>query len=192
MDHPLPWLRYVKAADLHDKTIAFDQFEVKNVAGDKLGDVNGFVIDGTTGDPYYLVVDSRGWFKTKHYLVPIAHANLDPARSGIVADLTREQVKNFPGFHLDTFEEWSDEALTRFSRDTAAICCVDAKAPATAEPQARWTSMPHHRRPDWWDSSFYRPERAGEAGMAPEAWSDRRESTISDREPSIVHDRDKG
>jgi hypothetical protein len=187
MDHPKPWLRHVKASDLHDNTIAFDAFEVKNVAGDHLGDVNGFIVDSTTGDPYYLVVDSRGWFKTKHFLVPIAHARLDAATGGIVVDLTRDQVHGFPGFDLDEFDGWSDEQFDRFSRDTAAACTVEA-AVATVEPGAHWTSLPHHRRPDWWDSKFYDPKRAGEAGMPPETWG--REVT-QPAEPAMAEDRDR-
>jgi hypothetical protein len=187
MDHPKPWLKYVKASDLHDKSIAFDTFEVKNGAGDRLGDVNGFIIDSTTGDPYYLVVDSRGWFKTKHFLVPIAHAGLDAAKGGLVVDLTQDQVRKFPGFDLDEFEKWSDAQHDRFSRDTAAICCVDAAA-TTVEPDARWTSGAHHRRPEWWDNKFYRPERAGEAGMPPETWG--REVT-QPAQPVVAHDRDR-
>jgi hypothetical protein len=68
-------------------------------AGQHLGDVNGFIIDSTTGDPHFLVVDSKGWFKTTHFLVPIAHARLDPAKGGLVVDLTRDQVRRFPGFN---------------------------------------------------------------------------------------------
>ncbi len=182
MDHPLPWLRYLKATDLHDKSIPFGGFDVKNVAGEDLGDVNGFIMDGTTGDPYYLVVDSKGWFKTKHYLVPIAHARLDAAKAGIVVDLTRDQVKKFPGFDLDKFEEWPDEAVEQFNLDTTAICCVDATV-TPAEPGARWNTHAHYRRPDWWDNRFYRPERAGESGVPPETWG------ATDRNPALAHDR---
>ena len=191
MDHPLPWLRYVKADDLHDKTIPFGGFEVKNVAGDALGDVSGFILDGTTGDPYYIVVDSTGWFKTRHYLVPIGHARLDGARNGIVVDLTRDQVKNFPGFDLDHFQEWPDEALTRFDRETSAVCCVDARM--AAEPTARWSAHSHYHRPDWWDNRFYRPELAGEAGVPPATWGTEpepmrpaREAVRPDREAMVA------
>jgi hypothetical protein len=189
MDHPLPWLRYVKASDLHDKTIPFDRFDVRNVAGENLGDVNGFILDGTTGDPYYLVVDSKGWFKTTHYLVAIGHARVDGARGGIVVDLTKEQVKNFPGFDLDEFEEWRDDAVTRFNNDMTGICCVDAMVTAGESP--RWNAHAHYRRPDWWDNSIYRPELAGEAGMPPETWG-ARDNTLGDPEPSMVNDRKRG
>ena len=187
MDHPKPWLKYLKASDLHDKAIAFDTFAVQNVAGDHLGDVNGFIIDSTTGDPYYLVVDSRGWFKTKHFLVPIAQARLDASKGGIAVDLTRDQVRKFPGFDLDQFDRWSDEQYERFSRDTAAACDLEVVS-ATAEPADRWTAAPYHRRPDWWDPKFYRPERAGEAGMPPETWG---REVMKSGEPVMAHDRDR-
>src|SRR2546430_1384211 len=77
MDHPRPWLRYVDASDLDDTTVKFDSLPVQSPAGEKLGGVDGFIIDVTSGRPFYVVVDSGGWFKSKHYLLPIGHAMLD-------------------------------------------------------------------------------------------------------------------
>jgi hypothetical protein len=188
MDHPLPWLKYVDADDLETGTVKFQGMDVKNVANDKLGDLNGFIIDSTTGNPYYLVVDSKGWFKTKHYLVPIGHARLDAARSAIVAELTQDQIKKYPGFDLDEFQKWGEAELDRFNQTTTDVCCLETTV--ASAPAQRW-SAGHYRRPDWWESSYYRPERAGESGMPPETWSAKRRSTPADREPALAHDRDK-
>lgn len=164
MDHPRQWLRYVDADDLDDATFDFDGLDVENSAGDKLGDVNGFILDADTGHPYYVVVDSKGWFKTKHYLVPIGHARLDVGRKALVAGLTRDQIKKFPGFDLDTFQKWSNEDMARFSQETTDACCVDVTV-VTTEPAAGWNTSSHYLRPDWWDTNYYRPDRAGAAGV---------------------------
>src|SRR5690242_2113683 len=91
-------LRYVDADDLDDSTVKFDGMDVKNTAGEKLGDVDGFILDVASGRPYYVVVDSGGWFKSKLYLIPIGHARLSTGDDHLLADLTRERINRFPGF----------------------------------------------------------------------------------------------
>ncbi len=51
MDHARPWLRYVEAGDLGDSALDCDGLNVENPSGDKLGDVNGFVLDADSGRP---------------------------------------------------------------------------------------------------------------------------------------------
>jgi hypothetical protein len=190
MDHPLPWLRYVSAGDLDDSTFDFDGLDVKNAEGESLGDVNGFVLDADSARPYYVVVDSKGWFKTKHYLLPIGHAHLDADRKMLVADLSRNHIKKFPGFDLDKFAKWTPADLDRFSRDTASACCVDVTI-VTTTPAAAWHTAPHYDLPSWWDSAAYRPDRAGEKSVTAGAeWSPREAS--SPGEPAVAHDKTKG
>lgn len=190
MDHPRSWLRYVKAADIDNSAFDFDGVKVENSSGDKLGDVNGFVLDADTGHPYYVVVDSGGWFKSKHYLLPIGHARLDVEHKTLFADLTRDNITRFPGFDLDKFEKWSEEDLDRFNRETSGACCVDITIVAT-EPVQDWTTSAHYRRPDWWDSNYYRPDRAGAKGVTAGAEWPRRETTRRDPQPALARDQKK-
>ena len=86
VDHPLPWLRYIDADAVGDQTLDFDGMKVRNAAMEKLGEVDGFIVDADSARPYYVVVDSGGWFKSKHFLVPIGHAKLDDDRCLALAD----------------------------------------------------------------------------------------------------------
>jgi hypothetical protein len=190
MDHPRPWLRYVEAGDLDNSTINFDDLDVKNAAGDDLGDVNGFILDADTGQPYYVVVDSGGWFSSKHYLLPIGHARLAGDRKALIADLTRDHIKKFPGFDLDKFEKWSDADMDNFNRETTAACCVDVTIVTTA-PAPSWTASRHYEKPDWWDSNYYRPDRAGAKGVTAGAQWTPRETNAAERERAVVHDKPK-
>lgn len=188
MDHPLPWLRYVEAGDLDDSTFDFDGLDVENAAGEKLGDVNGFILDADSGRPYYVVVDSKGWFKTKHYLLPIGHAQIDAARKVLVADLSRDHIKKFPGFDLDKFPKWTEEDLNRFNRETADVCCIDVTV-VTTESVGAWHTEPHYALPNWWDSLYYRPDRAGAKGVTAGAeWSPREQT---DRQPAMARNKSK-
>src|ERR1700712_5109133 len=98
MDHPLPWLRYVDAGDLDDETVEFDGLKVRNAQMETLGHVDGFIVDSTTARPYYVVVDSGGWFKSKNYLLPVGHARMDGDNDALVVDLAKDRIERFPGF----------------------------------------------------------------------------------------------
>ena len=64
MDHPRPGLRYVDAGDL-DGSFKFDGLDVDSYTDEKLGTVDGFIIDVNSARPYYVVVDAGGWVTSK-------------------------------------------------------------------------------------------------------------------------------
>ena len=98
MDHPRPNLRYVDAKDLDDEATKFEGLEVDSVKNEKLGKVEGFIIDVTTGRPYHVVVGSGGWFKHKHFLLPIGHVALS-TRPATSSSRTSRKIASsgFPG-----------------------------------------------------------------------------------------------
>lgn len=185
MDRPRPWMRYVDASDLCDTDIDFDGLPVQNAAGDRLGTVDGFIIDADDARLYYVVVDAGGWFKSKEYLIPVGHARFDAANRQFFADLTRERIDRFPGFDKDKFHELSDEELERIDLHTASACCPDdLVAAGTKSWSDRWS---HYEQPDWWQSNYYRPDHAGGGGVTAGAEWSGRESTHRDG-PATVHD----
>jgi hypothetical protein len=153
MDHPRPWLRIVNADDLDDSTVDFGKLAVKTPSGDKLGKVDGFIVDVDSGRPYYIVVDASGWFKTKHFLLPIGHAQLDSESDAIVADVARDRVKNFPGFDKGEFAKLSEADLTRLGDETCQACCV------TDVTVSVW-EQPHYEQPSWWQESYAGRDRS--------------------------------
>jgi PRC-barrel domain protein len=154
MDHPRSWMRYLAAGDLDDGPLDFDGFEVDGIDAKKLGKVDGFIVDVSSGRPYYIVVNGGGWFRSKFFLLPVGHARLDEERKVLISDLDRERVENFPGFDKDEFARLSDEEITRLANRIAASCCEDD----TAYTDRSWVEQPHYRQPDWWETGYYRPE----------------------------------
>jgi hypothetical protein len=154
MDHPRPWLRYVDAGDLDDKAFDFDDAEVVDPDGEKLGKVDGFIIDVNTGRPYHVVVEAGHWFKHKHFLTPIGHIGLDANAKRLTADVPKERVQRFPGFDRSEFEKLSDQEMEQMAQSMAAACCVDAVVTTSS-----WDTWKDYEYPSWWDASFYRPER---------------------------------
>ena len=70
MDHPRPWMKFVDVKDL-DAEAKFGEMEVLSSDGEKLGRLDGFIIDETSARPYHVVVSAGHWFTHKHFLVPI-------------------------------------------------------------------------------------------------------------------------
>jgi hypothetical protein len=149
VDHPKPWLRYVDADDIADETLELDGMKVRNDAGDKLGTVEGLIVDSESGRTYYVVVDAGGWFKSKHFLMPIGQAHLDEDRDALVVNLTRDQINGFPGFDLDEFDRLTESDVNRINAETLAIVEPAYSAEAVERYDAAW-ARPSFREPDWW------------------------------------------
>jgi hypothetical protein len=156
MDRPRPNLRYVDAKDLDDEAMKLRGLEVDSVRNEKLGKVEGFIIDVITGRPYHVVVGSGGWFKHKHFLLPIGHVALSPANDKLVADVTKDRVERFPGFDKDEFKKMSEEDLKTLEASTSAACCPDQGAAIVV---GAWEET-HYAYPTWWEAGYYRPDRA--------------------------------
>jgi len=160
MDHPRPGLRYVDASDLDDSKIKFNRLEVQGIDGQKLGTVEGFIIDRNSARPYYVVVDAGGWFKSKHFLAPIGHIAFAPGDSKLVADLTKDRVKNYPGFDKSEFKKMSEDELKMMDDQMWTVCVVETPAVI-----ARYEHE-HYCYPTWWEADFYNPNREPE-GVGP-------------------------
>ena len=87
MDHPYSTLRYVAAKDLEDKGRQFANVPVIGSDGEKLGNVEGFIIDTTDGLARHVAVEA-GWFIHKHFLIPVGHASIGTDGT-FVADITK-------------------------------------------------------------------------------------------------------
>ncbi len=166
MNQPLPWLRYVDASSLNDKVIDFDGLNVESPTGEHLGDVEGFIVDAKSSRPYYLVVDAGGWFKSKHFLLPVGHTRFDADEEVLVAELSRERIDRFPGFDKDNFEKLSDDDWKRFNDETCQACTITGVSVVYAadEPFAAAWERADYRYPDWWLASPTLPDRMTGSG----------------------------
>jgi len=151
MDHPRPTLRFVEGKQLAGAGTELDDVEVDSRDGEKLGKIEGFIIDVASGRPYHVVVNAGGWFTHKHFLLPVGHAMLNGDGTKLIADVTKERVKRFPGFAKHTFEKLTDEDVKQLDAAIAAACCPDEVVVVTT-----WEASKHYRYPDWWKETYYR------------------------------------
>ena len=144
--------------------------DIESPTGEHLGDVDGFVVDASSGRPYYIVVDAGGWFKSKEYLLPVGHAALDADRQVLVTSLGREHVDRFPGFDKDEFEKLSEADIKRFNDDTCIAIAGETIIFPTAEPLAAAWERSAYRYPDWWHAEPSEPVSAPRSGRASRRW----------------------
>jgi hypothetical protein len=147
MDHTRAELKFVSAKDLDDDGKAFAGLPVVGLDGEKLGHVEGFIVDVAQGRPRHVVVEA-GWFIHKHFLMPIGHAGLAADGTSLTADITKERVKRFPGFDKREFETLTAADLQKLDEQIASAC-DDADNISAVQLEI------HYRLPGWWKSTYY-------------------------------------
>jgi hypothetical protein len=152
VDHPYSWLKYLPARHLDDESVDFDGMKVESPSGENLGKVEGFVVDADSGRPYYAVVDAGGWFKSKHFLLPVGHVHFESKRKTFKADVPKAHVERFPGFDLSKFDEMTPDDLKRFNVDTLQACTVAGVVYmySDTEPYTAAWERADFRYPEWW------------------------------------------
>jgi sporulation protein YlmC with PRC-barrel domain len=150
VDHPKPWLKYIEADKIQDRTLALDGMKVRNNSGEKLGTVDGLIVDGDSGRTYYMVVDAPGWFSSKQFLLPIGQTHLDEAHDGLIVNLSKDQVQRFPGFDKDEFDKLSETDIKRINDDIGMVLEPTASY-ETDEPYYEAWNREFFQYPDWWE-----------------------------------------
>jgi hypothetical protein len=145
-------LRYVDADRIGGEAIDFEDMNVRGTDGDKLGQVDGFIVDLDAQRSYYVVVDSGGWFRSRRFLVPIGHARLDADSDALVVDVNRDTISRYPEFDPDSFGRLGDDDLRAYERRFGEVCCPDD---AVAASDWDYQSYRHYRQPDWWRAEYY-------------------------------------
>ena len=84
-----------------------------------------------------------------------------PTENGLVADLTRDRVKQFPGFDRGEFKKLTEDELKMMDDQMFGVCCIDATIDIASPSRYEHA---HYRYPGWWDASYERPDRADTLG----------------------------
>jgi sporulation protein YlmC with PRC-barrel domain len=83
---------------------------VYGLEDEKIGKLDDVILDHSTGEVQYAVVDSGGWLTSHKFLVP-ADRIFSYAKSpgDFIVDVTKQQIKEFPAYdekHLETEDGW--------------------------------------------------------------------------------------
>jgi hypothetical protein len=173
-------LQYVDADEVGSEVVDFDGLKVRRPDGEKLGEVDGFIVDRDAQRAYYVVVDSGGWFRSQQFLVPIGHARIDDDGDALVLDVTRESINRYPEFDRDSFERFDADELRAYQARFDDACCGDAVG-----------THDHFAQPTWWRREYYNWDVPAAVGTAGTVSMDR--DTVKDRDERsrVVRDRDR-
>jgi hypothetical protein len=146
-------LRFVDAGKLDDADVKLDHIPVYGWGHDKLGHLDGFIVDTEKGAVQYAVVHGGNWFHSKRLLLPIGHLNrLDPAKKELMTDISKDAIRLFPDFDKDKFLAMSDDELREFEGVVSAACCPDE----VVVEEVVWIhdEGTHYREPSWWRAEY--------------------------------------
>ena len=121
-------------------------------------------MDRRSGRPYYVVVDSGGWFTGNRYLLPINTVNFDRNHRQMRTTLDKGAIEEYPEFDRDAFES-SDERRREYE---SRLMQTYGREPVRGQ-EGWWDydRMEEFRKPEWWE---YRPldaERTRPRGPRP-------------------------
>jgi hypothetical protein len=146
-------LRFLDAGKLDDTDIKLDHIPVYGWGHEKLGHLDGFILDTGAGTVQYAVVHGGGWFNSRRFLLPIGHIDrLDPEKKELMTDISKDAIRLFPEFDKEKFLAMSDGELREFERVMSAACCPDE---AIVE-EVVWIhdEGSHYREPSWWRPEY--------------------------------------
>jgi hypothetical protein len=158
-------LRYLDASEVDNAVVDYDGLAVRGPGSDKLGEVDGFIVDAQAGRLYYVVVDSGGWFRSRRFLLPVGHAALDADRTALHVDVAKDTLTKYPEFDADRFRQFSDEDLRIFETRMVEACCP-AELSADASGGSAYDSRRHYVQPSWWNSAA--PTKTRSAATEPD------------------------
>lgn len=160
-------LRFVGAKDLPEARE--HEVHLHNHAGEHLGTLDGFVVDSESGRPIYYVIDSRGWFAGRRYVVPVGQIEADDGATTLRTALTRAELTRYPEFSPSAFTAMDDGDALRYERRLHRVFAPDSK-PYDGRPV--YENLPVYQPPTWLMTGVWMSGSSGFAVTPPRAGSD--------------------
>jgi hypothetical protein len=124
--------------------------EIRDRKNEKVGELDGFVIDSKTGLPRYAVIESGGWFKSDRFLLPIAHLHKTHLGT-LCVDIDKKSISKYPEFDETIWMRASSDQRWDFDYQTLTACCPeDAELVNASEKAVGYAGWRHYREPSWW------------------------------------------
>ena len=160
-------LRFVGAKDV--PAARDHEVHLHNAVGEHLGTLDGFVVDSESGRPIYYVIDSRGWFIGRRYVVPVGQIEADEGATALRTTLTRAELTRYPEFSPGAFTAMDDTDVVRYERRLHRIFAPDT-TPYDGRPV--YENLPVYRTPTWLMTGVWMSDSSGFAAAPPRADSD--------------------
>jgi hypothetical protein len=140
-----------------------------NAVGEHLGTLDGFVVDSQSGRPIYYVIDSRGWFAGRRYVVPVGQIDADDGATALRTTLTRAELARYPEFSPSAFTAMDDTDALRYERRLHRTFAPGSK-PYDGRPV--YEDLPAYHTPTWLMTGVWMSDASRFAVTPPRADSD--------------------
>ena len=162
-------LRYIAAKDLPGASEE-GELRLHNHEGDEhLGVLDGFIVDSQSGRPIYYVIDSRGWFAGRRYVVPVGQIEPDEGTTALHAALTRKELARYPEFSPSAFTAMDDGDARRYERRLHRAFAPDTEL---YDGRPLYENLPMYRTPSWLKTGVWMSEASAFAVTTPHSESD--------------------
>jgi hypothetical protein len=114
MDHDIvanEQLRYLDASHVESPVGVLGDMVLRGPTDEKVGILDGVIIDPVKRQVCYLVVASGAWFKRRRYLVPMGPAKVEPDGHALRVEVDSKSIKECPAFRSDAYPQFSDADL---------------------------------------------------------------------------------
>src|SRR5262245_30388208 len=145
------------------------EVHLHNAMGEHLGTLDGFVMDSESGRPIYYVIDSRGWFAGRRYVVPVGQIDADQGATALRTTLTRAELARYPEFSPSAFTAMDDTDALRYERRLHRVFAPEIK-PYDGRPV--YENLPAYRTPTWLMTGVWMSDSSGFAVTPPHADAD--------------------
>lgn len=156
-------LRYVAAKDLPGASEE-GELHLHSHEGEHLGVLDGFIVDSQSGRPIYYVIDSRGWFAGRRYVVPVGQIEPYEGATALQTTLTRRELARYPEFSPSAFTAMDDRDALRYERRLHRAFAPDTR-PYDGRPV--YENLPMYRAPTWLKTGVWMSEAGGFAVTTP-------------------------
>ena len=107
-----PQLRYLDANHVGTTAGRLDGAVLVNPANARIGVLGGVLVDPQHRQVrYYVIERKRGWFGSRHYLLPLTATRLDRDRHTLEVDVEAEEIPQLPEVDPDDLPRFSDDDL---------------------------------------------------------------------------------
>ena len=96
METPLANLRFLTTDRIDTSLGRLHEVTVTTPSNARLGTLDGMLVDPDERRVQYLVVAARGWFKMRHYLVPLRTARFVDGARQLETDIEADELGRLP------------------------------------------------------------------------------------------------
>jgi PRC-barrel domain len=104
-------LRFVDAGHLTTPFGSLDGAELIGRAHNSVGRLDGVLIDPLERRVRFFVMESRGWFTRRHYLVRPDTTRVEPEGKALLVDVDSDDLHRLPEVEPESLQAFSDEDL---------------------------------------------------------------------------------